>query len=641
MSNFQSGSPNRPARQISLEELGEMTRATQESERTGSRMTDEFGQPLKEVQTVNLTQVDEYDPLKNAKLAGTGNQGFNQAGVPQQPVKQYTPPTNLKPTAIEQIAPYSEPEEVGKELKDKFMTDLDNAIQRDKQAMWNNVVEPLYEEKLAEQIEADSSDYDGGEISQYQEGDLTMDTPTPVIPRNIAPATGFNFDSDVTNEVAPKETVSLSTNQTFVEESIPAHVPTAPTTIPVEPVEDMDVSFLDEGSKVIEGTVAPSAIADLNLDDVFGESVNASLEEESEEDEMEAEVELSEEDKKEEIAEMQSVLRKHVNPINKIINLSEFTIASKPVSSSRVLSTISTSTQLHSANWVLPTAERSITMSELSGPEIEKLNPSMENSPLTPLMKNKELYGVFYNHILDENKPSSFDAWTKTVPFDDIAHLYFAAYRASFGHGSNMLPFQCSNPKCKHSFMEHKEISSMVKFKDNESKERAKVVMSKDPTTENYAITSKLFQVSDDICISFKMPSIYNAIFEDSILPEKFTRTYSDLLFYIQCIDDVYLIDHASKKLCKMVAKVEPTDIVKTTLNKYKGYASILQQLRSDEFYTIPAYIKQVRVNRSDEISFQLPEVKCPKCGHVIPATPIDAASLLFTRLRLQTILVL
>ena len=181
----------------------------------------------------------------------------------------------------------------------------------------------------------------------------------------------------------------------------------------------------------------------------------------------------------------------------------------------------------------------------------------------------------------------------------------------------------------------------MPKFKDDKVKEFVKNTLAKDPTTADYNIKSKLFQVSDDVCISFRMPSIYNRVFEAAMLPEKFRSRYEDLMFYIQCIEGIYQIDHVNKKLLRMQTKVEADKIEKTVANKYKAYAAILQNLKPDEYYSIPAFIKEIRVDHTEDITFAIPETTCPKCGKKVEETAMDAMNLLFTRLRLQTIRVL
>jgi uncharacterized protein (UPF0212 family) len=91
-----------------------------------------------------------------------------------------------------------------------------------------------------------------------------------------------------------------------------------------------------------------------------------------------------------------------------------------------------------------------------------------------------------------------------------------------------------------------------------------------------------------------------------------------------------------------MQPKVETNNIVKTVNNKYKAYASVLQMLSSDQYYSIPSFIKEVTGDMtSDLVSFAIPETTCPKCGKKVAEQKMTAMEALFTRHHLQTILVI
>lgn len=594
-----------PPKTIGLDELAELTAKAQESERNGAVMGSN-GTSM--VNTRDMTPKSNYNPI-----AATGN---------------------LKPTDIANIAPFKETKRVGQDLIDDMLFKLDTAVERDQQQMWDNVISPKIEEEVEKAILKDDDSIEmpasgsqtllGEDLEENYngEGDIMTNEPNSIIEK----PSEFNF------EAAEKTVEEVKEIQSKIR-SEASQIPDNTSAIPAMPVEEVKEESIVKTETVVK---EPENLDDLDLDAVFGEDISGELTEEDDSDE--AEIELTEEETKEEIKEMQSKIRSEASPISKIINLSEFKIGSQPVSSSRILTAMST--KVHSANWYLPNAGRSFTMSEISGSEIQKLDPSAETG-LNQLMRNKELYSVFYDHMIDANKPATFEAWTKTVPFDDIAHLYFGAYRASFSHGSNLLPYYCTNSKCKHSFMEHKDISTMIKFKDDAVKAKAKEIMSKDPTTQDYSIISKLFQVSDNLCISFKNPSIYNIVFESVALPETFKTKFADLMYYIGCIDTIYEIDHANKKLNKMTIKIENNNINKTIYNKYKSYAVILKSLKADEYSMIPSFIKEIKEDHSEDVKFMYPETVCPKCGKKIEAADVDPMTMLFTRLRLQTILVL
>lgn len=633
MNNTPPGTPSR--KMLSLDELAQMTSELREAEQTYTIGPD--GKPLERVNTVDLTVRDDYDPLQSAKLAVKSVAVDEVSGIAMAaPVKQYVPPAlrgnTLKPTSIDQIAPPKEPEKVGEELRNKWISDLDKAIERDRQNQWDNVIMPLVEKKIEEKALAELGvDEDSDEIAD----------PSKVQTDMFAEDDSFKIDEgdlDMDdNYVTAQEPKMVEAPFVFDKPAgeVPAYTeePNAQPEVPVM----LSVPDMPEAQEPLKISEPEQSITDINLDDVFGEDSSSELIEASEEEDN---YELSEEEQKEEIAAMQQKIRQEIRPIGKVIDIGKFKVASKPINASKVLSNMTTNKSVHTANWYLPNGARPFTMSELAGPEIEKLNPSAETG-LTELMRNRERYGIFYDHIIDNNKPGSFEAWAKTIPYDDVAALYYGAYRASFSHGSNLLPYYCTNKKCQHSFMEHKPIDSMVRFANDEAKERAKNIMAMDPTGLTLALESKLFQVSDDICISFHTPSIYNVEFEIPVLPKKFRERYEELMYYISCIESVYQIDHVHNLLIPMATKVEPDNISKTVANKYKAYAAVLQRLTADQYYSIYSYIKEVKEVHNDELIFEYPETECPKCHTKIAAAPTDAMTMLFTRLRLPTILVL
>lgn len=624
-----SNTPEMPSRRtLSLDELAQMTREIQEADVSGTLGPD--GRPLKSVKTVDLTVRDNYDPLENAAVKKEVSLEEVAGIAADSPVTQYVPPAlrskALKPTPIEEIAPMKEPEKLGAELQNKWINDLNDAIERDKQAQWNNVVMPLMEKEIEKKALAELG----------AEDDIEMGTPLQTSKTLIEENDSYKIDEgdldmDDNYQTTPP---SFEENEfTFEEAATPPPAQPVQPEIPTAPI----VANIPKAPEPIDVPEPEQSISDIDLDDVFGEGSSSELVEASEEEEN---YELSEEEQKEEIAAMQQKIRQEIRPITKVIDIGKFKVASKPINASRVLSNLTTNKAIHTANWYLPNAGRPFTMSELAGPEIEKLNPSAETG-LSELMRNRERYGIFYEHIVDNNKPASFEAWAKTIPYDDVSALYYGAYRASFSHGSNLLPYYCTNKRCNHSFMEHKSIDSMIKFSNDEAKERAKTIMAMDPSGLTLALESKLFQVSDDLCISFHTPSIYNVEFEIPVLPKKFRERYEELMYYISCIETVYQIDHTNNLLVPMATKVEPDNINKTVANKYKAYAAVLQRLTADQYYSIYSYIKDVKENHNDEVTFEYPETECPKCHTKIAAAPTDSMTMLFTRLRLPTILVL
>jgi c-di-GMP-related signal transduction protein len=245
-----------------------------------------------------------------------------------------------------------------------------------------------------------------------------------------------------------------------------------------------------------------------------------------------------------------------------------------------------------------------------AGPEIEKLNP--QNSGRNRINVYRDMYSIFYNHLVDDNKPATMEAWARTVPYFDIMHLYFAYYKSTF-EGSNFVPYNC--PHCKNIFLEKKDIQDMVKYINEEAKTKLKAIFNKDTTSLN-EYQARLVQISDSYAISFKLPSVYNVIFENSVLDEAFTRKYSDILGLISYIDEIYYIDQESNQLIPIDTKPVPDNLAKTVRRKIRIYHDILQQLDSDDYANILTEMNDINKEyNKDDITYIIPATKCQKCG--------------------------
>lgn len=339
--------------------------------------------------------------------------------------------------------------------------------------------------------------------------------------------------------------------------------------------------------------------------------------------------ELTEEETREQLDEIKASIKNKITPIVKSVDLSKFTISKKPVSISKLLST--TTPKAHIADWCLYSSKRPISISEFSGPEIEKLDP--RNSSRNRLNTYKDIYGLIYKHVVDNNKPE-FEPWLKTLKFFDINHIYFAIYKACFA-GSNTIPYTC--PNCNKMFMSDIDIDSMVKYADDDTKKEVERILSGDTTTISDEYTAELRQISDNYVVSLKDPTIYNVIFESASLSQEFTEKYKDLLGLISYIDEFYVINATEGTLDPVDTSPVPNDIAKSTMRKIKIYYEILSTLTSDQYYQLSSYIKDIN-DKSDKVSYIMPKIVCPKCGHEIPEEAKTPESLLFTRHQLGAI---
>lgn len=356
---------------------------------------------------------------------------------------------------------------------------------------------------------------------------------------------------------------------------------------------------------------------------------------EEEDDDIEEEEEESEVDKESQdaqINELKDSLKGKITPIAKSIDLSKYTISKKPVSIAKLLSIESSAN--NAADWVLYSAKRPISMSELSGTEIEKIDP--RNSNRNRVNMYKDIYSIIYKHVIDANKPP-FEAWLKTLRLFDVSHIYFALYKACFA-GANSIPYSC--PKCGKTFMIDTAFEDMVKYATPEIKEEVAKILANDTTTETDEYEVTLKQISDNYVVALKDPSVYEVVFETGSLSEEFTEKYKDLLGLMVYIDGFYLINNEDMTLSRVDTKPDPNNIVKTTMRKVKIFYEILSSLSSAQYFQIASYIKEI-TDRGGNISYKIPAAKCPKCNHDIPEEVRSPEEMLFTRHQLAAIVTL
>ena len=248
------------------------------------------------------------------------------------------------------------------------------------------------------------------------------------------------------------------------------------------------------------------------------------------------------------------------------------------------------------------------------------------------MMKNR--YKLFYDHLASP-KPATLEQWLKTVSYADNDHLYFAVYGANFA-GSNFIPYDC--PRCNSTFLsENIPIDNMYKFENDEVKEKFLKIRDSQESIPTGLYASEITQISDKIAIGFKDPSIYNMLFETTLLDENFVNKYRDLIAIISYIDNIYYIDKSTSSLSPISYKVDKNNMVKTIKAKIITYAKILKNLAPDQYYIILSYLNAI-TNKTADIKYIKPEVTCPKCGEVIHEETVTAEHLVFTLAQLASL---
>ena len=322
-------------------------------------------------------------------------------------------------------------------------------------------------------------------------------------------------------------------------------------------------------------------------------------------------------------------VKERITPITKRFNLNDFTVGESPIT--RLDIKMMGLSHVSVADHFLPNAGKIISCSALSGSELMAMNP--ENSNRSRLNTLKDIYSIMYKHVVSE-KPKTFDEWLKTTRFNDLEHIYFALYKATFG-GSNFMTYECPNKKCQDVFIEDVSFEDMINYADDETKAKMQAIMSSgDSSITPYEIVRQ--QISNNLAIGIRNPSIYNVVIEVSGLSDSFLEKYQDLMDIIVFIDNIYYIDYEHQVL-------EPVDFMPDKNNiasRIKIIADILRSLPSDNYFELRKAVADAFPSLAG-VTYKIPAATCKKCGTQIPERVVGAQELLFMRHQLGAFVVL
>ena len=313
------------------------------------------------------------------------------------------------------------------------------------------------------------------------------------------------------------------------------------------------------------------------------------------------------------------------------VDFTKFKVVQKAISFSSALSDINAKVgSFKKADWVLYHTGRSITFAECKGTELNNLRKSIDasneiNSVISSLR-------FIYDHVIDANKPQ-FEQWCKLIRTEDIESLYFGLYRACYAD-SNIVPRSCTNDKCGKTSLINTNIKDMVKYENDEVKEQFNKIFNQDTTTSSHMKEAELFQISDDLAISYNYATLYSTFLQYASLPENITKKYSDTLNTMAYIDGFFKIDHENSCLIPIEVKTYKNNLNKTITSKLKTYIEILKTLTNDQYNVLMAKLNSII--DTPKISYIYPETTCPECGDTIPETAIESVlRMLFTRAQL------
>lgn len=515
--------------------------------------------------------------------------------------------SNMKPIDTSEILPRREEKD---EMVEDLFSELDEAVDRECESISmriNAVIEAQEREieeneSLSEDLDDDaisndnSSSFDNDDFSE----DLGLDEDDDdefldLGDRNRV--TAFKNDQSDNNIVVnnnESENVESVTTSNGAEEPIVARIVT------------------NEKSSILDG---------VSNEDLFSD--DDELAEENADDEKTSD-QLIEELKKE--------AKEKITPIKKTFDLSKFTISKKSVNAQKAMKLTAQSRQ-SIADWALVSANRPISMTGLSGPEILKLNP--ENSSRNRLNTFRDMYRIMYDHVYDANKPE-FETWLKQTRFVDLQHVYFALYMATFS-GSNFISYSC--PHCQKLFLKDIKFEDMVIYTDDSTRNQVNSILKMDTTThDNDSYPVDLYQISNSYVFGLRTPSIWNVIIETASLSDKFLEKHADLIDIVSYIDSIYIIKEETEELIPIDTKPDPNDQAKTSARRIKSYYDIIKQLSTEEYYELRSKIASYDED-AGKVSYQIPACTCPDCATEIAAnTNISPDNMLFTRHQLAAI---
>lgn len=547
--------------------------------------------------------------------------------------------TVVKP---DDIAPREEKVVPGQEFGKKLMDQLDDAIYRDKKKVYETIVEPVKEAMEAREMFGEKGEeaYFESEITEpvavqvnttVQHEDTNKANPMPQVKIDSPLDTGFDDDDEDEAPAVVAEPVQPAVQVATPVVSQEEVKPEAPKII----TNPMDIK--PESHQAILSSTSDDEVSKLLATD--DEETEEAAAESSERDESLISIGyMAFKDDKEKTEYRQSI-KKNVTPFNNVINLGEYTVSKKPIATSKMLKAIS-ETPTRMANWIFSSTGRPFTMSEFKGSEVEKLviNDGNSDDGMENIRQQRTACNLFYKHIVDANKPATFEGWMKTVAYEDFQDNYFGAFRACFSNDTNYIPYTCAS--CKHTFMDLKLLRDMVKFDDDETAKVVAEMIARDTTSSGNIEGSELFQISNNIAVAVNKQSLYTVLVEIPSLPSKLLQNYSEMVAIISHITDMYVIDPDTKELQVVDTKPVPADTNKTVKNRYKVYFDIINSLSSDQYDYLNSIVAEFNITRNSKLSSKIKYVKpstvCPKCKAEIGEIQTTPSFLLFLRHRLQ-----
>ena len=332
------------------------------------------------------------------------------------------------------------------------------------------------------------------------------------------------------------------------------------------------------------------------------------------------------------------ILKKVINTSNKL-NLQTMKMSSKVADVRDALRiTKSIAPKVTTGSWPMMYAKRNFVATALRGPDVAILVEA-ERSDNNRFGITVDQAKIMYEHDANPYKPSTVVGWSKTIPYDDLDAIYAALYLASL-KGAYYMPRVCTDPKCQYSYLKTAPVlESMIKFPNDKVKEKFNKIKNINPTKENsQSYESTITVINDRFAVGLKVPSIFTVLYENSGLDDTFIDKYSNMITLMRYIDYLYIVDQEDNNIRRIEWKTYPGDYTKSFKSKIATYSKIFKEFDEADFSIVLALIRSMTsgdIALDNTYSYNIPEEKCPKCGHIIESDPTSAKEMVFTRQRL------
>ena len=174
-------------------------------------------------------------------------------------------------------------------------------------------------------------------------------------------------------------------------------------------------------------------------------------------------------------------------------------------------------------------------------------------------------------------------------------------------------------------------MDEMVSWKSDEAKAAyMKKLESDDSVFKPKKYEAIRIQISDDIVVELRHPTIFNVIFENLYLAENIREKFSSIISIISYIDNIYSIDRAAGQLIPIKVKTYKKDFAKSVKSRIVTYSKVLNALSSDQYYNLAAAIS--KISEEQDFEYVLPSRVCPKCGTKIEEQPTSPDAMIFSR---------